>query len=127
MSESQLQADVIELAVRLGYLWFHAPETPDAAKPPRDLKVDLREAWKTDPAFGKGLPDLVLLRPPAPLPGSAHAFRPGRLIFAELKAERGRLRAGQKVWLVALAEAGYEVCIWRPSDWSSGIIEEVLR
>lgn len=51
-----------------------------------------------------GFPDLVLVKPP-------------RLVFAELKAERGRLRPEQAEWLEDLrAVAAVEVYLWRPSD-----------
>jgi type IV secretory pathway protease TraF len=54
-----------------------------------------------------GFPDLVLVRPP-------------RLIFTELKSERGRLTEAQEVWLKLLRQVpGIEVHVWRPSDWES--------
>ena len=49
-----------------------------------------------------GFPDEVLVRPP-------------RTIFAELKAEKGKLRPEQMRWLDELAECGHEVYVWRPS------------
>lgn len=52
-----------------------------------------------------GFPDLVLARPP-------------RLIFAELKSDRGALTPAQHDWLTALrCCAGVEVYVWRPADW----------
>lgn len=53
-----------------------------------------------------GFPDLVLVRPP-------------RLIFAELKSEKGRIRNAQKRWLMRLGEVSElpEVYLWRPDDW----------
>ena len=60
-----------------------------------------------------GFPDLVLARG-------------GRVVFAELKSERGRLRPEQRVWLDALAEAEHEVHLWRPADWENGKIASVL-
>lgn len=39
-----------------------------------------------------------------------------RVIFAELKTERGKLRPEQEMWLSWLRIAGQEVYIWRPSD-----------
>jgi hypothetical protein len=57
-----------------------------------------------------GFPDLVLVR--------GH-----RLIFAELKREKGRLSESQRTWLAALEETA-ETHVWRPSDWDTVI--EVL-
>jgi hypothetical protein len=60
-----------------------------------------------------GFPDEVLVRPP-------------RLLFVELKAERGTLRPDQEAWLEALrAVPGVEVYVWRPSDMDE--IAKVLR
>jgi len=50
-----------------------------------------------------GFPDVVMVRPP-------------RLIFAELKSEKGQVSDKQKEWLEALKETGVEVFLWRPSD-----------
>lgn len=59
-----------------------------------------------------GFPDWVLVRPP-------------RLIFAELKRERGKVTAAQQSWLDVLAQLpGVEVFVWRPSDLTR--IAEVL-
>jgi len=61
----------------------------------------------------RGWPDLVLCRPP-------------RFAVAELKAEGGRIRPEQALWLAALrACPGVEVYIWRPSDYAK--VEEVLK
>lgn len=51
-----------------------------------------------------GFPDLVLVRA-------------GRLIFAELKSEAGRVTPAQQAWLNDLTEAIGAVYLWRPSDW----------
>jgi hypothetical protein len=54
-----------------------------------------------------GFPDLVLV---------GHE----RLIFAELKSEKGRLRKEQKAWLAELEKTdSTEVYVWRPSDFES--------
>lgn len=57
-----------------------------------------------------GLPDLFLVRE--------------RVIWAELKTQRGRLSREQADWIAALRAAGQEVYVWRPSDW--GEVEAVL-
>lgn len=49
-----------------------------------------------------GFPDRVLVR--------------DRVIFAELKREQGKPTDTQREWLDALASAGAEVYLWRPSD-----------
>ena len=61
-----------------------------------------------------GFPDLVLCKP-------------GRLVFAELKREDGRLSPSQSHWLTVLSHsvAGIETYTWRPSDWRD--IERILR
>jgi len=60
-----------------------------------------------------GFPDLVLVRVPV-------------VLFAELKSESGRVRAGQGQWLEALGDSeSVEARLWRPSDWPE--IEEALR
>lgn len=60
-----------------------------------------------------GFPDLVLVR--------------DRVIFAELKTDDGRMSKEQSAWTYALAQAGAEVYLWRPSDWFDGRVEHALR
>ena len=50
-----------------------------------------------------GLPDLELVR--------------DRLVKAELKRQTGNPTPGQERYLLALARAGVETYLWRPSDW----------
>jgi hypothetical protein len=59
-----------------------------------------------------GFPDLVLVRRP-------------RVVFAELKSQRGRLRPAQRAWIEELRACGQAVYVWRPSQWRE--IEGVLR
>ncbi|MCR4338797.1 MAG: VRR-NUC domain-containing protein [Gemmatimonadaceae bacterium] len=49
-----------------------------------------------------GFPDLTLVRE--------------RIIFVELKTERGKLTDAQKDWIEALLHAGAEAYVWRPAD-----------
>ena len=58
-----------------------------------------------------GFPDLVMVRP-------------GRLVFAELKSEKGKIQESQQEWIDTLALAGQKCHVWRPSDWST--VEKVL-
>ena len=66
-----------------------------------------RDSRGSDPGF----PDLVLVR--------------DRVIFAELKAARGRVTNDQRAWAAALEAAGAVYYLWRPADWPE--IETVLR
>lgn len=63
-----------------------------------------------------GWPDLALANP---------AQR--RVLFRELKRQRGKPTADQRWWLAALDVAGTDVGVWRPADWLSGRIERELR
>jgi hypothetical protein len=61
-----------------------------------------------------GFPDLVLV----------HATT-GRLVIAELKSDTGRVTDAQQAWLSHLGKR-HEVHLWRPADWESGEIRQVL-
>lgn len=117
MTEAELQGGVIDLAQ--AFRWRVAHFRP----------AQTERGWRTAVAAdGEGYPDLTLVREE-------------RLIFAELKGERGRLRPAQTEWLNALAlvagraerlnagraEPLVEVFIWRPSHWQDGTIERTLR
>lgn len=58
-----------------------------------------------------GFPDLVAVRRP-------------RVVWAELKSDRGRVTAAQHAWLHLLSECGQEVYLWHPRDWP--VVERVL-
>ena len=55
---------------------------------------------------GKGYPDLTMVRG-------------DRLVFAELKAERGSMEPDQRDWFDALYNTAAEVYIWKPRDWDT--------
>ena len=109
MTEAQFQRSVIELAQINGWRVFHARKAQNG-----------KGAWRTPVAAdGAGFPDLVLVKD-------------GRLVFAELKTDTGRLRPEQKQWLDELSLVGidsagchecggaqsfYDTVIWRPKDW----------
>ena len=57
-----------------------------------------------------GYPDLTLVRE--------------RVVWAELKAEEGKLTKAQREWEYALYFAGANCYVWRPSDWDE--VQRVL-
>lgn len=102
MTEAELQEAVVELAHLFGWRVAHF-------RPARTA-----HGWRTPVAAdGAGWPDLTLVRE--------------RVVFAELKGDRGALRPDQIIWQRALAEAGAEHYVWRPKDWHSGLIESLMR
>ena len=59
----------------------------------------IRDARKT---YSRGVPDLMMVRE--------------RVLFAELKWNRGSLGSDQKLWRDALQAAGQEWYLWRPQS-----------
>ena len=100
VSERAFQRTVTDFATLTGWLWTHF-------RPARTSK-----GWRTPLAGYPGFVDLVMVRR-------------GRVLFAELKAEDGKPTPAQCKWLWALAEAGAEVYVFKPSNWPQ--IEQVLR
>ena len=58
-----------------------------------------------------GFPDLVLVR--------------DRVVWVELKADKGKVSLNQGKWLAALARAKQEWHVWKPADWNK--VLEVLK
>lgn len=98
-SEDAFQTAVVNLAVFCGWRVYHPPDNRPSANTGRVQFVV------------PGFPDLTLARRP-------------RLIFSELKAEKGRVRPEQIEWLDELRATGAEAYLWRPSDWKT--IEALL-
>jgi hypothetical protein len=94
-TERSFQTQVVKLAELLGWRCYHTLRSEGSAA---------------------GFPDLVLVRARHPKP---------RVIFAELKADRGRLTDDQRAWLLELRASGQEAYLWRPSSWSA--VEKLLR
>jgi len=95
-SEAAFMQQVTNLAAYTGWRWYHAPEN----RPIRTANGRVRKQHVV-----RGFPDLTLVRDT-------------ELIFAELKAERGRVRPEQTEWLNDLQVVpGVETYIWKPSDW----------
>jgi hypothetical protein len=110
MEESDFLKQVIDLAHICG--WKVAHFRP----------AQTERGWRTAVQGDTGFPDLVLVR--------------DRVIFAELKSEKGKLSDTQKVWIECLINASAtnrgsptllspEVYVWRPSDFDD--IVEVLK
>ena len=78
------------------------------------LVVDLAQfkGWKVYRTWNSlhspaGYPDLTMTRN-------------GRIIFAELKTEKGKVSASQQAWLDKLGECEGVACVlWRPSHWEA--------
>lgn len=66
--------------------------------------------WSTPMQGNPGFPDLVLVRPP-------------RVLFVELKSEKGKLSEHQRDWIADLRGCPHiDVRVWFPSDWDSEIV-----
>lgn len=94
LSEKDLQAAVMDLARRSGWMVAHW----------HDSRREVRPGVFVGDKDAAGFPDLVLVRN-------------SELLFVELKSQKGKLRPEQHGWLEALTEAGQECHVWRPSDF----------
>jgi len=104
-SEAVFQAAVQDYATLQGWSWMHIQKA-----------VNDRLRWRTPTTgkLGSGWPDLVLTRN-------------GRLLFVELKAEKGKVTGIQTEVLETLGVIPCaEVHVWRPSDWPR-ILEVLSR
>ena len=97
MSEAELLTTVIALAQRLGWMVSHFRAS-------RTLT-----GWATPVQGDKGFPDLVLAR-------GGRTDRDGRLLFLELKSEKGKMAEEQTRWRGELYSAGAVVYVIRPRD-----------
>lgn len=102
MTEQEFQLQVTDLAELFGWSWVHF-------RPAQTAK-----GWRTPVSgpLGKGWVDLVLVRG-------------RRIIFAELKADKGRISPDQEAVLNTLGSTGAETHTWRPAD--DDAIAEILR
>ena len=94
LTETDFMDSVIDLAHLCGWRVHHSRPAWTA------------KGWCTPIQGDAGFPDLVLVHEEREL-----------LVFAELKAERGKVTPAQKLWLWALQAAGQTVHTWRPSQW----------
>jgi hypothetical protein len=51
----------------------------------------------------------------------------GRILWRELKDQKGKLSAKQVEWGEALTAAGQDWAVWRPFDWGDGTILKELE
>ena len=119
ITEKQFSQQVEDLLNLYGWHWCHF-------RPART-----EEGWRTALSGHQGFPDYIATHPP-------------RLIFAELKSEKGKITPEQEEWLGMLRECGsypsssflddkgltlvYQrlgVYLWRPSDFET--IIEILK
>jgi hypothetical protein len=93
MNEAQWQSVVIREAMLAKWAYYHPPDNiPYKGNKKQNIVA--------------GFPDLTLVRG-------------DRLVFVELKAEKGRITEAQKVWLKRLEATGVECYLWRPSDYDT--------
>lgn len=87
--EKDFKASIVDLAVLNGWLVYSVPDS----------------RWVYPNRTGVGFPDLVLV-------GN------GRLLFVEVKTEKGKISPAQKYWHEELKTIRcVDVNVWRPSDW----------
>ena len=109
MSEAELQTNVIDAAHKLGWAVVHFR----AARVIKNGKVTWRTPVQGD---GAGFPDLLMIR----------TDRGGLVI--ELKSDKGNSTSKQLNWLSLFRSVpGFQAYVWRPTDWHSGAIIEMLR
>ena len=104
-SEAAFQQRVIALAQSCRWMVAHF-------RPARCVRRDGTVYYETPvQADGAGFPDLVLVR--------------DRVLFVELKTDKGVVRPNQRFWIEALRATGATALVWRPRDWAE--IDETLR
>lgn len=116
-----LRSDVCAVAAGGDAVGMVKPHPGKIIVTEKDLREQVRDlcgifGWKlyftwTSMHSPRGFPDLVLAHP-----GKK------RIIYAELKSEKGKVTPEQQRWLDALRQCGQEVYVWRPAD-----IEEIAR
>ena len=101
MLESVFAKQVEHLLELFGWTWCHF-----------EPAVRQSGSWATPMRGHKGLPDYI-------------ATRDGRILFAEIKGDNGRLSKSQKDWLDQLERTPAETYVWYPSDIHR--LKDVLR
>lgn len=91
VSEAVFQSHVVRFARLQGFRAYHT-----------------HNSKRSNPGF----PDLTMVRRGLTRGG-------GRVLYAELKKETGKVSLAQQNWIDDLRDAGQEVFVWRPSDWNA--------
>lgn len=104
MPEADLQREVIRLARMYGWRIHHSRPS-----------IDRSGKWSTAITGDRGLPDLILVH------NGQH-----RILFRELKREKGRVDPEQRAWMDALLNAGVDTAVWRPRDLLAGRVAAEL-
>jgi len=89
ISEREWQSHVCKIAELKGWRYYHPPDN-------RPVNGIIQKVVA-------GFPDLCLIKN-------------GRMVFAELKRERGNVSVQQESWMRAISKCGIEVYVWRPSN-----------
>jgi hypothetical protein len=97
ITERSWQDTVVQHARTAHWLVHFIPDTFHAKAKEDHTFVTIKQG-------DKGFPDLCMVSPD------------GRVIFAELKRELGRLSPEQEVWRDRLLKGGHEWFLWRPSQ-----------
>ena len=100
MTEADFQKRILTTAALFGWRWMHVAEST------KRVRRGGKYLTVPDPDC-RGWPDLVLAHP-----GS------GRILFREVKTDRGKLTEHQETWLRDLQACGMDVAVWRPKDWT---------
>lgn len=115
LTERRFQQQVVKYAELMGWRVYHDAATNQRARC-RKCRAKLACAECGTPVTvvrnASGMPDLLLVRRP-------------RVIWAELKADRGAVTPSQRTMIDDLRACGQEVYIWRPIHWE--YIEKCLR
>ena len=98
MTEGQLQSAIIKYAELMGWRIYHV------------TNVHKRLRSHTS----EGFPDL-------------HMVRGKRIVYAELKNATEERSDQQVLWAFAIHKTPAEYYLWRPADWMSGRVDEVLK
>ena len=77
-----------------------------------ELQYHTYDSRRSEPGF----PDLVLV-----------STRQGRILFRELKTDKGRVSPDQRKWIDGLTAAGGDAGVWRPEDLRSGRVTRELK